>query len=62
MTVHNLRDMGRYLRGVAPYSKNFDDALNDSVTKYSGEERQVSMAKLFDMDELHRSHPTKEHL
>ncbi|KAK9365524.1 Extradiol ring-cleavage dioxygenase, class III enzyme, subunit B [Lipomyces kononenkoae] len=63
MTVHNLREMGRYSGGsVAPYAKKFDDMLEGAVSSDVGTVREVAMANLIETNEAHKSHPTKEHL
>ncbi|KAK9234736.1 Extradiol ring-cleavage dioxygenase, class III enzyme, subunit B [Lipomyces kononenkoae] len=62
MTVHNLREMGRYRASVAPYAKKFDDMLETAISSDVGTVREDAMANLIKTDEAHKSHPTKEHL
>ncbi|KAK9319595.1 Extradiol ring-cleavage dioxygenase, class III enzyme, subunit B [Lipomyces orientalis] len=62
MTVHNLREMGKYWGSVAPYSKRFDDTLERAISTQVGTAREDALANLIETNDANKSHPTKEHL
>jgi 4,5-DOPA dioxygenase extradiol len=62
MAVHNLRDMRFGLSGaVMPYSKSFDDALQEAVES-DIKERDSKLVELLKRKDARGAHPSFEHL
>ncbi|KAI8580698.1 hypothetical protein K450DRAFT_198306 [Umbelopsis ramanniana AG] len=60
---HNLRDMWQHINRPSPsYIKSFDKNLEDSVLKYTGEQRKAEVCKLNKDPAFRKCHPTAEHL
>ena len=69
MAVHNLRDLSRTMADpetILPYTTTFDEALREAVTESSSssslDERQQRMAALVKRSDARLAHPTLEHL
>ncbi|ODQ65902.1 Extradiol aromatic ring-opening dioxygenase [Nadsonia fulvescens var. elongata DSM 6958] len=63
MSVHNLRDLGRYFNGSpAPYVKPFDDALKLTVETANPSDILESLIKVLERPDARKAHPTFEHI
>ncbi|CAM0136525.1 hypothetical protein VKS41_003327 [Umbelopsis sp. WA50703] len=61
--VHNLHDMWNYMNKPAPsFVKSFDQNVEASVVKLTGEDRKKAVCKLNQDPGFRKCHPTAEHL